>query len=71
MGGEFDGKVAFVTGAAHGQGRAVALALCARGAKILAFDVAGPLAEPGYAMGTSGELESLRAECAAASSVPR
>lgn len=29
---EFSGKVAFVTGAAHGQGRAVALALAAEGA---------------------------------------
>ena len=66
MSREFAGKVAFVTGAAHGQGRAVALALSARGAKILAFDVAQPLAEPGYAMGTAGELESLRAECIAA-----
>jgi SDR family mycofactocin-dependent oxidoreductase len=65
---EFAGKVAFVTGAAHGQGRAVALALARRGAKILAFDVARPLAEPGYAMGTSAELESLRAECASAGS---
>lgn len=65
MTGEFAGKVAFVSGAAHGQGRAVALALSQRGAKILAFDVARPLAEIGYAMGTSGELESLRAECAA------
>jgi SDR family mycofactocin-dependent oxidoreductase len=63
--GEFAGKVAFVTGAAHGQGRAVALALSAQGAKILAFDIARPLIEPGYAMGTTGELESLRAECTA------
>ena len=36
----FDGKVAFITGAAHGQGRATALALAKEGAAIAAFDVA-------------------------------
>lgn len=63
MTAEFAGKVAFVTGAAHGQGRAVALALASRGANILAFDVAKPLPDPGYPMGTSADLESLREEC--------
>jgi SDR family mycofactocin-dependent oxidoreductase len=63
--GEFTGKVAFITGAAHGQGRASALALAREGAAILAFDVARPLAYPGYGMGTSADLESLAAECAA------
>jgi SDR family mycofactocin-dependent oxidoreductase len=64
--GGFGGKTAFVTGAAHGQGRAVALALAQRGANILAFDVARPLSEPGYAMGTTSELDSLVLECSAA-----
>ena len=32
MAGEFSGKVAFVTGAAHGQGRATAIALAREGA---------------------------------------
>ena len=63
--GEFTGKVAFVTGAAHGQGRAAALALAGEGASILAFDVARPLAYPGYGMGTASDLESLAAECLA------
>ncbi|MFL5449951.1 MAG: NAD(P)-dependent oxidoreductase, partial [Gemmatimonadales bacterium] len=31
--GEFAGKVAFITGAAHGQGRATALALAREGAR--------------------------------------
>jgi NAD(P)-dependent dehydrogenase (short-subunit alcohol dehydrogenase family) len=62
---EFDGKVAFITGAAHGQGRASALALARLGARIAAFDVARPLAYPAYAMGSSAELESLATECAA------
>lgn len=34
-------KVAFITGAAHGQGRATALALAKEGVHIVAFDIAG------------------------------
>ncbi len=63
MKGEFAGKVAFITGAAHGQGRATALALAAEGARIAAFDVARPLSYPGYAMGSSDDLTSLAAAC--------
>jgi NAD(P)-dependent dehydrogenase (short-subunit alcohol dehydrogenase family) len=62
---EFDDKVAFITGAAHGQGRAAALALARRGARIAAFDVARPLPYPQYAMGSNAELETLAAECGA------
>jgi SDR family mycofactocin-dependent oxidoreductase len=61
---EFDGKVAFITGAAHGQGRAAALALAAQGARILAFDIARTLAYPGYTLGNSQELDTLVAEIA-------
>jgi NAD(P)-dependent dehydrogenase (short-subunit alcohol dehydrogenase family) len=56
-------SVAFVTGAAHGQGRATALALAADGYAIAGLDVAAPLRHPGYAMGTPEELASLAAEC--------
>jgi NAD(P)-dependent dehydrogenase (short-subunit alcohol dehydrogenase family) len=65
---EFEGKVAFITGAAHGQGRATALALARAGAKIAAFDIAKPLTYPDYAMGSSEELAGLQAECRAAPS---
>ena len=49
--GELSGKVAFVTGAAHGQGRATAVALAREGAAVLGFDIARPLPYPGYGMG--------------------
>jgi SDR family mycofactocin-dependent oxidoreductase len=63
MKGEFAGKVAFITGAAHGQGRATALALAREGARVAAFDVARPLSYPGYAMGSGDDLVSLVSEC--------
>ncbi|MEX0682633.1 MAG: mycofactocin-coupled SDR family oxidoreductase [Dehalococcoidia bacterium] len=65
---EFAGKVAFITGAAHGQGRATALALAKAGAKIAAFDIARPLTYPAYELGTSDDLTSLQAECREAGS---
>jgi len=60
---EFEGKVAFITGAAHGQGRATALALARAGARIAAFDVAKPLAYPGYGLGSADDLRGLQIEC--------
>ena len=57
-----EGRVAFVTGAAHGQGRAIALALAADGADIVALDVGAELSYPAYGQGTTAELESLVAE---------
>lgn len=62
---EFSGRVALVTGAAHGQGRASALALAREGANIAALDVARQLSYPGYGLGTSEALDSLVAECRA------
>src|SRR6516162_10998850 len=59
------GQVALITGAAHGQGRASALALAREGVRIVALDVAKPLAYPGYEMGSPGDLETLAEECRA------
>jgi SDR family mycofactocin-dependent oxidoreductase len=55
-------SVALITGAAHGQGRATALALAEDGYDVIALDVAAPLAYPPYAMGTPDELQSLAGE---------
>ena len=60
--GTFDGKVLLVTGAAHGQGRATALAFAREGARIAALDVARPLAFPGYPLGTVDDLATLAEE---------
>src|SRR6185312_8968425 len=60
-----EGHVAFITGAAHGQGRASALALARQGVRIAALDLAQPLSYPGYSMGTADELNSLASECKA------
>ena len=57
------GQVALITGAAHGQGRAAALALAREGVHIAAVDVARPLAYPGYPMGSTAELATLMEEC--------
>lgn len=54
-------QVAFITGAAHGQGRAVALALAREGVHIAAFDVARQLSYPGYELGSVEDLNSLKA----------
>src|ERR1019366_6727034 len=55
-------KVALITGAAHGQGRACAIALAREGVHIAALDVARHLASPDYPRGTAHELDSIAAE---------
>jgi SDR family mycofactocin-dependent oxidoreductase len=69
--GRFDGQVALITGAAHGQGRATALAFAREGARIAALDVARPLAYPGYTLGSATDLEQLAADVQAAGSEAR
>lgn len=60
---DLKGKVAFITGAAHGQGRATAIALAKEGVHIAAFDIAQTLIYPGYELGSENELKSLKQEC--------
>src|SRR2546423_8863304 len=57
------GQAAIVTGAAHGQGRAAALALAREGVHVAALDVARTLAYPGYQLGSPDALAGLAAEC--------
>ncbi len=59
---DFENKVAFITGAARGQGRATALALAKAGADIVAFDVGVKIEYPAYAESAGTELESLGRE---------
>lgn len=62
------GRVALITGAALGQGRATALALARQGARIAALDVARALAYPGYKNASTSDLDSLAAACQAVGS---
>lgn len=55
-------KVAFITGAAHGQGRAVAIALAKEGCNIAALDVAKKIEYPNYNFGCPEELVMLKKE---------
>jgi len=57
MAGRVAGKVALVTGAARGQGRADAVRLAQEGADIIAIDIAGPLPGVDYDSPTPADLE--------------
>ena len=61
--GSLEGQVAFVTGAARGQGRAHAIRLAAEGANIIAIDLCGPVSETiTYPSASADELnETARA----------
>lgn len=55
--GRVDGKVAFITGAARGQGRSHAIKLASEGANIIAVDRCAPVAGAPYAMATLEDLD--------------
>lgn len=62
MAGRVAGKVAFVTGAARGQGRSHAIRLAEEGADIIAIDVCADYDTVPYPMGTEAELaETVKA----------
>ena len=55
--GRVESKVAFVTGAARGQGRSHAVRLAEEGADIIAVDLCSDIAAIGYPMATTEDLE--------------
>jgi SDR family mycofactocin-dependent oxidoreductase len=56
MAGKLEGKVAFITGAARGQGRSHAIRLAAEGASIIAVDICAQIGTVPYPMATPEEL---------------
>ena len=54
--GRVEGKVAFITGAARGQGRSHAVRLAEEGADIIAVDLCGQIDSVPYAMATPDDL---------------
>src|SRR4051794_21632439 len=54
--GDFDGRVAVITGAARGQGRRHAVRLAERGADIVAIDLCEDIPTVGYQLATSDDL---------------
>ena len=57
MAGQFDGRVAFITGAARGQGRSHAVRFAEEGADIIAFDLCDQLDSVAYPMPTREDLD--------------
>jgi len=57
MAGQFEGKVAFITGAGRGQGRSHAIRFAEEGADIIAFDLCEQIDSVAYPMATTEDLE--------------
>ncbi len=57
MPGTLEGKVAFITGAARGQGRSHAIRLAQEGADIIAVDICSQIETVGYPMATPEDLD--------------
>jgi SDR family mycofactocin-dependent oxidoreductase len=57
MAGRLEGKVAFVSGAARGQGRSHALRLAQEGADVIAFDICAQMGSVPYPMAVSDDLK--------------
>ncbi|MEN3222102.1 mycofactocin-coupled SDR family oxidoreductase [Mycolicibacterium porcinum] len=55
--GNLDGKVAFITGVARGQGRSHAVALAGDGAAIIGVDICADIPSNGYPMASREELD--------------
>jgi SDR family mycofactocin-dependent oxidoreductase len=57
MAAQFEGKVAFITGAARGQGRSHAVRFAEEGADIIAFDLCDQIDSVAYPMATPEDLD--------------
>ena len=57
MGQQFEGKVAFITGAARGQGRSHAVRFAEEGADIIAFDLCAQMDSVAYPMSSPEDLD--------------
>src|ERR1700712_995052 len=55
--GRVEGKVAFITGAARGQGRTHVVKLAEEGANIIATDICAPVESAPYEMASSSDLD--------------
>src|ERR1700712_1509362 len=55
--GQLDGKVAFITGVARGQGRSHAIRLAREGANIIGVDICADIAANHYPMANRAELD--------------
>ena len=55
--GNLDGKVAFITGVARGQGRSHAVTLAGEGAAVIGVDICADIASNPYPMATRDELD--------------
>ncbi|HVM65833.1 MAG TPA: mycofactocin-coupled SDR family oxidoreductase [Acidimicrobiales bacterium] len=59
--GKLDGRVAFITGAARGQGRSHAVRLAEEGADIIGVDICAQIASVKYPMATPEDLDETAA----------
>src|SRR5258707_12027737 len=62
MAGRLEGKVAFITGAAGGQGRAHAIAMAREGADIIAIDICRQIESNPYPLSTPDDLAETERE---------
>ena len=61
--GRLDGKVAFITGAARGQGRSHALAFAQEGADLLLCDICSDIEGVSYPLGSAQQLQETARRC--------
>ena len=67
--GELAGRVALVTGAARGQGRAISVLLAARGAAVIAVDLCAEIGSTEYHGATQADLDETASQIRAAGSM--